>query len=372
MVPVEHLIQPKGVVFEVRNLGGELTQWYYQNGNTWEPTRKGTASTVAQPLTLKPVLSLIHPETGEKVTPSYTCYWYTSDSPDPITNTTDDANANYVLMDSGRQLMIKRDVMPNAPVRVELHLEYAEPESGKLHKLHWADTLTANFKADTTYSLHWVSEPRQVYNPVGGGSSNKTFQMKAILGDVDVTSNVKFFWYWVNGSGTEVAIDQHLAYVSGQGTATLVVDALKAQYLAIHCKIGKTTSAVSPTEPVVAKASVRWRLPQLRGHADTPNGLARRQSEKTKEFQLAVQAGGRAGMVPDAVRKANFLTRWEKQENGVVTTVAYGDNPGIDVSSIQSAVIRPVPSLLGPDEAVIADDGVAIIADDGVAVTERS
>ena len=77
-------------------------------------------------------------------------------------------------------------------------------------------------------------------------------------------------------------------------------------------------------------------------------------------------------MVSDAVRKANFATRWVKQENGVSTIVAYGDNPSIEVSSISSATIRPIAGLLGPAEAVTGDDGGVVIADDGAVVTARS
>lgn len=399
MMPVDHAIQPKGVIFSVQKLGGELMQWYYQNANTWEPTRKGTATTAAQPLLLKPDIALVQPDNHRKVVPEYECFWYVKGDPafplgeSPtedeikygklVTNTTDDTNALYVLVNGGKDLRVKKDVMPQSPVRLCLRLRYAEPEGGGFQFLEWMDTLAASFKADTVYSLQWISPARQIYNPVGGGSSSKTFQLKAVLGDEDVTATTKFFWYYMRNTGTaqspnwvETLINDtsypHLAYVSGQGTASLVLDALKTDNLAILCKVGKTTSAASPTEPVVAKGCLYWSLPQMRGHAATPNGCARRDGEHEKEFQLAVQVGGRGGMVADAVRKANFCTRWEKQENGTISTVAYGDNPNIRVFDIDSAVIRPVPSLLGPDERVIADDGSVVTADDNTVVTERS
>ncbi|MBO7045642.1 MAG: hypothetical protein J6W38_04730 [Prevotella sp.] len=368
-VPVEHPIQPKGIIFDVKKQGGDLTQWYYQNAETWEPTRKGTASTLAAPLTLVPDLALVNPDNGEKIVPTFEAYWYANGT--QITNTTDDSSADYVLLSGGR-LLVKKDVMPQAPVRIDLSLVYAEPESELPHMLKWSDTLTANFKADTVYGLTWKSMALQVWNPVSGESSLKTFKLKASLGDVDVSNQVKFFWYYINEQHIETLINTHLAYVSGQGSDTLVLDAEKADNLAVVCKIGNSTTAVSPTEPAVATGGLRWRVPKLRGHGDTANGTARRQGEKLKTFQLAMQAGGRSGMVSDSVRKKNFITRWEKQENGTVTTVAWGDNPGIDVSSIESATIRPVPYLLGPDVAVIADDGVTVIADDDEVVTERS
>ena len=362
VVPVDHKIQPKGVVFNVEKLGGDLTQWYYSNANTYEPDRKQS------PLLLKPSLKLVFSESKRTVVPTFEAYWYANGT--LITNTTDDANADYVKLSNG-QLRVKKNVTPQAPVEIKLQIQYVEPESGLMHKIDWSDTLSASNKADTVYGLSWLTESMQVWNPVSGASSQKTFRLKATLGDVNVSNQVKFFWYYVSGN-SEVLINTHQAYVSGQNTDTLVVDADKAESLNIMCRIASSLSAASPDQPVRATGSMRWRLPKLRGRGHTANGLARRESEKTKTFQLAVQAGGRGGMVSDSVRKRQFIAKWIKQENGTTTTVAYGDNPGIEVSSIESAVVKPVLYLLGPDEPVIADDGVAVIADDGEAVCERS
>lgn len=379
VVPVEHEIQPKGLIFDVRKLGGEMTQWYYQNADTWEPTRHGSGAT-PQPLLLHPDLALVHPDNGRKITPAFECFWYADGSTTPITNTTDSASADYVLQNGGKDLLVKKDVLPNAPVLLKLRLKYYEPESNKGHWLDWSDTLRSEFKADTTYSLHWVSEANQIYNPLAGGSSNKTFQLKAILGDVNVSDSVRFFWKYFDSNGYKQDISSHLAFVScqtvtlsnGVKVSQLVLDALKADGLAIVCLLGKTTSTASPTEPTVATGGLRWRIPKLTGRGETANGAVRRDGEKIKTFQLSVQAGGRAGMVPDAVRKENFLTRWVKQENGVSTVVAYGDNPDIDVQTINYAAIYPIAGLLGPDEKVIADDGEVVVADDNEIVTARS
>lgn len=377
VVPVDHAIQPKGVIFNVKKLGGELTQWYYQNANTWEPTRHGSGAATA-PLLLKPDLALVHPDSKKKVVPEFECHWYADGQ--PISNTTDGVNADFVLLNNGKDLRVKKDVMPNAPVRLALLLTYYDPESNVAQNLNWDDVLTADFKADTTYSLRWVSQARQVYNPMTGGTSNRTFQLAAILGDANVSDSVKFFWKYNDANGNEQDITSHLSFVScqvvtlanGVKVSQLVLDAKKADNLSIVCRLGNTTTAASPTEPALATGGLRWRIPKLTGRGETANGNVRRDGEKIKTYQLAVQAGGRLGMVSDAVRKANFATRWVKQENGVSSIVAYGDNPGIEVSTISSATIRPILGLLGPAEAVTGDDGGMLIADDGEIVTARS
>ena len=270
--------------------------------------------------------------------------------------------------------------MPNASVRMDLTLEYTEPESGLPQKLHWGDTLRSEYLADTAFSLQWVSQARQVYNPMAGGSSNRTFQLKAMLGTTNVSDGKKFFWRYYDANGNEQDITSHVAFVScqivtlasGEKVSQLVLDALKADDLSLVCRLGRTASAASPSEPAIAAGGLRWRVPKLTGRGETANGTVRRDMEEMKTFQLAVQAGGRLGMVSDAVRKANFATRWVKQENGISTIVAYGDNPSIKVSSISSATIRPIAGLLGPAEAVTGDDGGVVIADDGAVVTARS
>lgn len=343
--------------FVMKEMGGSLEQWYYTNGNTFEPTRHD------YPLTLVPDLVLTDPESKKLYRPTLEVLWKKDDA--VISNTNDSDSQAYVKLSDG-SLKVKEDRRPDlGPALLYAEISWADPVTGDRKKKKWHGELVTHSKSDTVYDIRIISPNNQTWNPLSGESSQKTFKAQVKTGDIDMSGSVKWFWYWLNGN-TAAPIETHPAYVSGKNGDTLVLDADYTASLRFYAMVAADTSKTAPDQPGKAWCQLDWQLPNIKASGWSPNGNVRHRNERYKQFDLHVIAG--KGDLSDAIMKERIACRWMKQKAGAADVeVAWGHSIVKDVSDISLTNeygLRPDIYLMGPLEKVIDDVTNEVVTDD--------
>lgn len=342
-------VEPTSVFFEMQPTGGTLEQWYYANTNDYDPDRED-----GDVLFLTPILILCGKETGRKYTPEKTVHWE-FDGASLDAYTTDNGSAKFVVRPDGT-LLVKKNIAPGSGTgHLHCTITYVDPLSGNGKVKEWDGTLITHQKADPTYAVAMQSSDHQTWNPLSGESPQKTFTASARLEDEDMSDSVKWFWYWLDGN-TRRLIQTHPAYVSGQGTKTITVNAEYAISLKMYAMVAASSTATQPDadQPGRALCQLEWRLPKVKARAVSPNGQDRIKSEKTKQFDVSVIAG-KTDLDTD-ILKERTACRWMKVKAGAADAhVAWGHSIVKDVSDITYANeygMRPDLYLLGPLEPI--------------------
>ena len=372
------------------NSGVGLSQWYYQNkelapGETdadrYSPNRYGTGG---EPITLHPVIKAVDPATRSAVTPAIQTVTWTEIASNgtrtPITNTTDGATALYVVKPDG-SLLVKKNVPYNAQVSIECVILWTDPRNSEPHNDTKVVNLKTNLEADETWRIE-IEKPSQRWNPLSGSSSTFTVKARALNGKTDKSSDVTFIWKYMHNLGTasspnwvEKKVEDSdypcLAYVSGQGTNTITVNAeYETETLTLVCHIG-TGSPVTEVANVKAYASVIWSLPQAEGNTYSPNGDTARSTIPTMTFKTMVQAGGTN--VSEAILRSRTRTHWKaKRDSAGASAQDWGwgfevtrKNTELIASDKSRIVITPEIYILSPYKLITQDSKVLYYDDNG-------
>jgi len=356
--------------FRLETSGGGTLQTYYGNGQGWKPNRTLT------PLVVKPVLIAVDPDTQELLTPVFqNVTWeevFTEDNSDPedtatiywtIGSTTGSLRSEYTVASDGT-LTVRRNVEPEESVSLRCTVIWTDPRTGTNYTETKTLPLACSLESDEVYGVS-IAQPTRRWNPLSGTSSRFTFVAAATLGPTDVTSSVKFFWYYVT-NGQEVLVDDAgnpcAAYVSGQGTSTLVVDAdYEGDALAFVVRIAPSLSAISPTEPCRDHCSVAWDLPEIEEIYATPKGRVARPS--TDELTFAVRYQAENQDISDAVSRQRIVKRWFMRRRNSTTgntdesTLIYNETATVKASALMTngdvhAFVGAEGFILGPLKVV--------------------
>lgn len=369
------------------NSGVGLSQWYYANkavssdDDKYSPNRKRT------PITLHPVIKAVDPEKRTQVTPSIQSITWTEVAANGtrtnvgVWNTGQITAATNYAVNSDGSLVVMKNVPYNAQVSIECVIRWMDPRSNDFHTDSITVNLKTNLAADDTWSVA-IKERTQKWNPLSGMSSVFNVSAKAYLGDVERTSDVTFIWKYMHNLGTaanpnwvEKAVDDTdfpcLAYVSGQGTSTISINAeYETEKLTLVCHIG-TGSPVTEVANVFAYANVVWSLPQAEGSAYSPNGDTARTTIPTMTFQTMVQAGG--DKVSESILKGRTCTHWRAKRDSVSATtkdLGWGYEVTMNNSDLIAAdgsriVITPEIYVLSPYKLMTQDNKVLYYDDNG-------
>lgn len=329
-IGVKTIYEPLDAAFDITvtgsNSGVGLSQWYISSkvltpqetdDDKYDPNRK------RYPVTLHPVVTAIDTETHAAVSPVIQGVSWTeitgSGTRTLITNTSDTSSADYVVLTDG-SLKVKKNIPYNEQVSIECVVTWTDPRNGEWHKDSKSLNLKTNLAATEVWDVHIV-ESSQKWNPLSGMSSTFTVTAKAMLGGTDMSddSDVTFVWKYIHNN-TEVAVDDSedpcLAYVSGQGTKTITIDAeYETEKLTLVCYIG-TGNPVTVMTNIRAYANIVWSIPRSEGMAFSPNGDTARQTIPTMTFQTMVQSGG--AQVAENILRSRTRTHWtaKRDSNG--------------------------------------------------------
>ncbi len=319
-----------------------LEQWYDVSaaaGSQFSPNRQST------PLVLTPIVQAYDPDSGRKYTiTSYTTiHWYTyvlnestgvyAETEITSTTNTDD------YYKSGTTLVVRKNVATNTGVEIRCVVDYVDPRStNDTIRLTASVKLTTN--QDATVNMPFITvlaEKNTPYNPLGTASSQKTFVAKAMVENADKTNDVYFLWYATDDTHTtETLIDETTTisgvsvpvfpcYVSGQGTSTLVVDALYTEKINIICRCKASSSASTPLYPSKRYLTMSWDVPSLDSITYTNDGSAVNLASNGKRFRQIVNADGKT--LNDSIVGSNLLFKWTKYR----TSILSNNSPQADV-----------------------------------------
>ena len=329
---VNTLYAPLSDSMVIENLSGVAErQWYYATGTSWAPDYSRT------PLILRPVVTAVNPETGESFKPQYTSVLWieTLENGTKTEFTSESGVSGYSVAADGTLTITKNVPVGSVGFMLTCIVTYADSRRGVNYQKEESITIGCSQAAEETYKIQ-LTPDHQYYNPMAGDNPVKTIAAKAFRGETDVTSSTKFFWYYIH-NGNEVliednptiaaAVDPCLAYVSGQGTALLTVNAdCESEDLTFVCRIADSASATAPNiEHVSKRATVRWKIPTIRGIVTSPNGDTARESMTEHEFDVMYRQGGRD--IADAIAKERIIRHWTRKRTDQAGIVDMGYKP---------------------------------------------
>lgn len=358
---------------------GQLEQWYYDNTNTYAPHRPRT------PLTLTPKLSVFDNDTKQSFIPSfYTVSWYANEYKNngyvesEITNVDDGENVDYVIV--GNTLKVKKNVPYTRAVQIRCRATYIDPrDAGVTYVVEDMVTLSTNRDASVIYpSLDVACPSSRAYNPLVDESSTFTFVAIANKGGVDVTSDVYFVWYAINGT-TEVLADTMPWYVSGQNTGTLTVDALYGEEIQVVLR-AKENAQAATLYPDKAYRSIVWQIPDIDTNVVSANGGAVRTDTYKMKFSTVVNV--RHNVLADAKKHAHLRFNWKYRKSNSSTEYDAGWGEEVEIlasqlrnvygssATLASTIVYPYVYIVGAYD-VITYEGETV-THDGETVYGRS
>lgn len=357
-----------------------LEQWYYANDSTFLPNRRRDV------LMLTPVLSVQDKDTNRTYSPSfYGVRWFYQGTGDEdysheILNTTDDGTAEYVKLSDGR-LMVKKNVTPDNPVGILCELTYIDPrDAGVTYTVKDKVLLATNRAANADIPVVDIEAPTTVlYNPFSSASSRFTLRAKVTLKGSDITSTAAIRWYAFDGQITQEtlidAVDSPVAkfpcYVSGQGTATLVLDAMYTERVTVVARVLNTsTNQLYPTK---AYRTLTWDGVAVDVKTVSDNGSDVRDTTQSKTFRNIVNLKGRTltdQQVSDNFTQVFKIRKASKTTGGVtptdtVETIAQGTSATVSGDKLRrngSSEVFSELTMKGP-WCVIVHDGKAVVLD---------
>lgn len=319
-VVISTQLQPLDIHFDVV-ADGQLEQWYYDNTQTWSPNRRIT------PLTLTPTISAVDTETATSYTPNfYLVKWYALEYSvqngwveTQIVNTTD-GDVDYVIV--GNTLKVKKNVSYDCPVQIRCVATYIDPRDvsrvGDTEKI-----TTLNCSKDANVNIPTIDilcETSQSFNPLTMDSSLYTFNAVGYLSGNDVTQNLYFVWKAIVND-TEVLIETTPFYVSGQGTNTLVVDAMFEENINVVLQSKASQSSQTLYLQKVYR-SIVWRIPDIDSMVVSRNGQAYRENISSMTFSTIVNVKGRT--LSEEKKRANLTFNWKTRLSTSSTEVDKG------------------------------------------------
>lgn len=355
------------------SVGGEpLTQLQDTAQNAWSPDRTKTV------LVLYPVINIKDPDTGLAVDPSSAdIKYYVNNFNTPVTSrtTSDDyyletkdvvQSGETVKVPTGR-LVVRKNVDYDNAVVIMCQAEYTDASRSEIYKMEASVMLTSDNKPDELISIHLQNPSLVTYWPMTDTDSKRTFKAIAYKGSTKMDpSKVKFFWYL-----DEVLIPTNgtvPAYVSGQNTDTLVLDADFADNVKITASLALDTTATAPDYPAKAECALVWKWPRLEALPYSKGGAAVKSKSGELTFGAFIQ-GNSKDVDEDKAREYCRLN-WKKRTTASTAVTDLGWSEEVSVKNADlyqtgnvNVNIYPELNTLGPYE-VLTDDSGNIITDD--------
>lgn len=346
--------------------GGTLSQ---AMDNTLTPTLWLPDRTVT-PSVLAPLFEAYDSETLAPLSSSATFKWYIQkvQTWNPSTHEgevleTLTASDGYYLEQQNNQLtgrlIVTKNVDYQSPVVIICEVCYTDSARSAIFKEESSVMLTSENKPEDFYDVNMIATSPIRFNPFSDLTATPTTSTKTITAIVtkgkyelspQQLANIKFFWYFDD----VLASSSHLAYVSGQGTDTLVVDANYANMMNIKVRIADNQSASAPNVTGVDERILVWDTPKIEAEPYCTSGSAVKEATGEKIFHPLVKANGHD--VADAKWKDYILLQWiSKRTNSVIETFrGWGDTCIIPTSDLygNDTEVKIVTYMLGPHEAI--------------------
>lgn len=408
--------------------GDPLTQTQDVTAGTWTPDRQ------VAPLVLDPQVTVYDPESKQFVTIS-TGYinWYVGEIKDWDSTTetglvgVSDSSANYSLEYSGGSktgsLIVRKNIHYQDPVALICVVSFTDAARAEAYRTEQSVLLTSENRPDEYDSVVIEAESLVRYRPFEEDAPSRTLTAVASRGstvmEFPYTNGIKYFWYFQRaGAWTLIPTDGTYApYVSGQGTASLVVDcdyiehetimvriASHGTYTAVSNPSGNpktkgyfeqvATGVYSPTnDTAVATGKTYYSLSQTANAPDCDTravvdivrevpsieslpyctgGSAVRQGDTPRTFRSVIYADNKD--MDDALRAEYIRLNWKSKptNSNTVTDRGWGDECVIPSGSLITSGLVNVEvyneiGVLSALELITDENGVLLTDDSGSA-----
>ena len=222
---------------------------------------------------------------------------------------TEEEDGSHVT--TGR-LVVKKNVSYLKPEKVICVVEYTDVSRAETYKLEESVLLTSENKPEDFYTVT-LNTPLEVrYHPITDAVSQRTFVASVRIGNTELApsqyNDIKFFWYKKEpGDLSPVLIDTtglFPAYVSGQGTRTLVLDADYCQQAEIIVRIADDADAASPNVSSYDKCILCWKWPRIDALPYCAAGGSVDAESTEKPFEAIVRYDGQD--MPDGYEQRTY------------------------------------------------------------------
>lgn len=360
-------------------------QWYYVNDSSFLPDRGTT------PLLLTPVLSVQDPDTNKVYSPSfYQVKWYQLNAStgeyDIALDDTSEAEDVYFIVQTSGALLVKKNVLPESPVDILCDLTYIDPRNaGVTWHVTKRVSLTTNKDVAVQQPVVEINFGKTVHFDVLADDANSryTFEATVKLGSADITDSSVIRWYATDANITaETLIDEldgtipkFPSYVSGQGTKTLVVDAMYTDRLTVIARVYDSDNGV--LYPTACYRTLTWKAAEVSAVTISDECSDVRETTGDKVVYNIVNTKTRTltqAEVSENFSQAFYLRKATKGTSGTDTPVLVGTGSSAVLSA---ATMKSNVSSLAYSELtqkgcyrVVTQDGKPVIQD-GKLVVER-
>lgn len=360
-------------------------QWYYVNDSTFLPDRGTT------PLLLTPTLSVQDPETQTVYTPSfYRVKWYqlntSTGAYDIALESTTESEGVYYIVQSSGALLVKKNVLPESPVDLLCNVTYIDPRnSGVTRKTSGTVSLTSNKDVAVQQPTVDIKTEKTVHFDAlaDDAESQYTFEAVVMLGTSDITNTSTIRWYATDANvTTETLIDTEEdsiplfpSYVSGQGTKTLVVDAMYADRLTIIARVYDTTNSV--LYPTACYRTLMWKAAEVTAITTSDECSDVRETTGDKVVYNIVNTKTRTltqSEISENFEQKFYVRKATKGTSGTDTPVLIGTGPSavLSKSTMKSNGSSIAYSELSQKGCYrVVTQGGAVLVQDGKLVVER-
>ena len=305
------------------NSSAPLAQMYYSARNEWMPDHR------AKPIVFGYDYDIIDPD-GIVGNSSFSpdAKWYVNGE----YISTSDAQADYYLNTSGN-LICRKNVTHDNGDEVSVEVQFTDPRTGQSFILTDTVQLTAQLQNDEQWMLTVVSERLMKYVPMRDTDPVKSITAKATYGCVDKSDDVEWVWEYKEADADDwAAIDNHPAYVSGQGTKTLKVDADCTENMTLRCRI-KVNGATLNNE---AGAAIAWLYLDVNIEPYSKGGNLLLAHQDALDFDTHVHVAGRSDLT-DEEKEEWLLVQWNRHLQGGSSNTVIGAGNKI---SVQASTLR--------------------------------
>lgn len=195
--------------------------------------------------------------------------------------------------------------------------------------------------------------------------------------EMDTLPRGAFEWYGVK-NGAEVRIETLPCYVSGQGTDTLVVDAMYGENISIILRVRSDNGSLSPDKSF---RMIAWRIPDVDTNVLSKNGGAVRSNSTTMTFGTIQNVLGT--VLSDEKKRENMRFNWKTRKSTVTQVVDRGwgqeltlhaqelfNVKGSGGAALANVSVYPEVYVLGAYEEVM--DNGEVVTDSGETLFDRT
>lgn len=345
--------------FTIQSVGDQsLEQWYDPTTSTYKPDRASSS-----PLVLKPVLSIFDPDGILPSSPTAFKKVVWTEIVETAEGITDNGDVtliyDYVVIggesvrvytqQTDGTLIVRRNVPAGQSYRLRCNLTYTDARTGYDMKFQSEVILLTSAIEEAPCVLVKTTSERVEYHPLLNAVADNevvvepvTFGATLYRGDNEVT-DAKYFWYWISDDYPDgVLVDDTtnpcIAYVSGQGTSSIVINPDFAEDLSLMCRAADNQTDTTPNVNDRQYFALMTVYDPISSETSSYNGYNLNADMQTMTFSQLIKMKGVD--IDPAIRAKYIRVHWfhKLASSNTIVDDGYEDEMTYSRSELESAV----------------------------------